>query len=176
MRYRPSLARGVSGQTAISGRRRSSNPPAARGHRRALLCGPRTDDGSTALETVLLGTVVLLPLAIAIAAMGTVQRAAMGVAAAAREGARLGVSLEETGHRLDTVDGATRAVLASYGLDPGRARVKVSINGAGRKRIDVTVYYRAAIPAQSGIHLPLPIEVTSSASFVASPHAPRLNQ
>lgn len=170
------LARCSRGQIAIRGGISSSNSSAARRNRGARGWSRRTEEGSTALETVVLGAVVLLPLAMAIAAMATVQRAAIGVAAAAREGARLGVSLEETGHGIDAADGATRAVLASYGLDPGRARVKVSITGGTRKRVDVTVYYRAAIATLSGIQLPLPLEVTSSASFVTSPHAPRQSQ
>lgn len=94
---------------------------------------PWTDDaerGSAAVEFILLGVLMLVPLVYLIVALGVIQQQALGAEAGARHIAR---AVATADHRDDAAR-RTRAVLDSvvdqYGLDPGEASVELSCRPA----------------------------------------------
>jgi Flp pilus assembly protein TadG len=85
-----------------------------------------TDDGSAAVEFILVGLVLLVPIVYLIVALGQIQAQALGVEAGARHLARTiagSGDAQDAGARADRV---VRAVVEEYGIDPDAVEVTVS--------------------------------------------------
>lgn len=92
-----------------------------------------TDDdvGAAALEFILVGLVLLVPVVYLIVALGAIQAHALGVEAGSRHIARAIATAPDA----VTADARARAILASvteeYGIDPGAVRVSIGCRPAG---------------------------------------------
>lgn len=110
------------------------------------------DDGSASLEFITVGLILLVPMVYLVLAVSSVQAGSMAVEGAARQAARVYVRAA-TDAEADA--GARRAVefaLADYGLDAGRAEVRIDCVPSPaacltpRGTVTVTVRVKAALP------------------------------
>jgi Flp pilus assembly protein TadG len=133
----------------------------------------RADRGTAALEVTVLGAVLLLPLCFAILAMASVQRTALAVAAAAREGGRIGLIDLARGGEPNRAHEVVQHVLSGYGLEPARASIEVdrftdatgSLTG-----VRVEVSYPAELRLGTLGSVPLSTVVVSQSTFSGSRH------
>lgn len=92
-----------------------------------------TDDdvGAAALEFILVGLVLLVPVVYLIVALGAIQAHALGVEAGSRHIARAIATAPDA----VTADARAQAILASvteeYGIDPGAVHVSIGCRPAG---------------------------------------------
>lgn len=91
-----------------------------------------TDDtGAAALEFILVGLVLLVPVVYLIVALGAIQAQALGVEAGSRHIARAIATAPDAA----TADARAQAILGSvteeYGIDPGALEISVSCRPAG---------------------------------------------
>jgi Flp pilus assembly protein TadG len=109
-------------------------------------------DGSAALEFIVAGMVLLVPIVYMIVALGQIQSHAFGVETAARQAARVIATSTDS----QTADAATRRIMAAvaieYGIDPGDVEVSVDCSPDARvcpeagAIVKVTVGARAPLP------------------------------
>ncbi|GEP46666.1 TadE family protein [Microbacterium saccharophilum] len=89
------------------------------------------DTGAAALEFILVGLVLLVPVVYLIVALGSIQAHALGVEAGSRHIARAIATAPDAA----TADARAREILASvtqeYGIDPGAVQVSVGCRPAG---------------------------------------------
>lgn len=102
-----------------------------------------SEDGSALVETILLIVVLLVPLVWMLGALATVHRAALGVAAAAREAGSAAASATDPVSAARLSDEAAATALRNQSLAAADARVEVSgLSSFGRgSRISVRVAY-----------------------------------
>ncbi len=130
------------------------------------------DDGTSLIEVMVIGVGILLPLILSIAAMGAVQRAALGVSAATRDAAR---SASVASSRSQAADAALRtaaATLAAYGLDAGSASVRIEGEFERGKQIGVSVGYPVVVSLAGVFEFSLPLRITSTSRFSIGLHYP----
>ena len=138
-----------------------------------LRARPSTDEGSTSLEFITAGLILLVPLVYLILTMSAIQGGALAVEGASRQAARVYVtSLNEK----DAAAAARRAVavaLADYGLDTSKVTVRVECTPephaclTRRGFVTVTVTTTVAlpgIPAVLDIDVPAGVRLSSSAT------------
>lgn len=112
---------------------------------------PRVDDeGSAALEFILVALVLLVPIVYLIVALGAIQGQALGVETGARQLAR---TIAESPDAATADARAARvrdAIVAEYGLDPAAVDVDVSCSGAAAECPDagavLTVTVTTSVP------------------------------
>ena len=84
------------------------------------------DDGSAALEFILVGLVLLVPIVYLVIALGTIQGQALGVETGARQLARTIASAPDAVTADTRADRVLNAIVREYGLDAGAVDVDVS--------------------------------------------------
>lgn len=100
---------------------RSTEPqPAASG---ARCCAERGDRGSAALEFILMGLVLLVPVVYLIVSLGLIQGQTLGVEAAARHIARAVSLAPDIATARTRAGDVLRDVVAEYDLDPAEVEV-----------------------------------------------------
>jgi Flp pilus assembly protein TadG len=129
------------------------------------------DRGSAALEFLVGGLILLLPMVYLILTMAQVQAGALAVEGAARHAARVYVRAASTTDAANASANAVRFTLDDYGVDPAAAttRVECSPNPASclerRGIVTITVSVSVALPlAPSFLTGTAPLSVPVSAS------------
>jgi hypothetical protein len=110
------------------------------------------EQGSAAVEVLVLGTLLLVPLVYLVLTVAALQGAAFGAEGAARQAARsLALApTDEAGRR--TADAAAAIALGDWHVDPGAARITVRCApvpddcGTPRGTVDVRVLIAATLP------------------------------
>ncbi len=133
------------------------------------------ESGSSIIEFVLLGVVLLIPVVYLLIALSTVQAAAYAGAGAADQAAKVYVSSsQEPPERRAGSEAAVEAALADFGIDPSRAEVRLECpSGSCEQDGDVvsfTVEIRVPVPLLSGIGTwePALVSVSSTSAQVQS--------
>ena len=130
------------------------------------------DAGSAALEFILVGLVLLVPIVYLIVALGAIQGQALGVETGARQLAR---AISEAPDAATADARATRvldAIVSEYGLDPSAVEVVVSCAPAtgpcpdAGALLSVTVTTSVTLPLVPAVlgldqHARVPVEATS---------------
>lgn len=93
--------------------------------------GSGEETGAAALEFILVGLVLLVPVVYLIVALGTIQAHALGVEAGSRHIARAIASAPDAGTADARAQAILDAVTAEYGIDPESVRVSVHCRPAG---------------------------------------------
>lgn len=133
------------------------------------------DDGSTSLEFITAGLLLLVPLVYLILTLSALQGASFAVEGASRQAARVFVDgASESVARADAA-AAVDVALADYGLDAATVSIRCSPDPddclARRALVTVTVSTRVAlplVPTVLEIHVPAAIPVTASATAQVS--------
>lgn len=109
----------------------------------------RDDEGSAALEFIVGGTILLVPLAYLILTIGTVQHSLLGVEAAARHTARVIGQADSAATAAAQSDAVLASIIDEYGLDAADVDVSIACTPAGIEcpsaGATVTVSVRASI-------------------------------
>lgn len=90
----------------------------------------RGDDGSAALEFILVGLVLLVPIVYLVVALGAIQGQALGVETGARQLARTIASAPDTATADLRADRVLDAIVREYGLDRDTVAVDISCSSA----------------------------------------------
>ncbi|GAA3916249.1 TadE family protein [Microbacterium invictum] len=109
-----------------------------------------SERGSAALEFIVGGVILLVPIVYLIVALGAIQSSALGVDAGARHVARTIASAPDRATADARADLVLAAVADEYGLDPGRVDVTVTCRPAGAEcpaaGATVVVHLAASVP------------------------------
>ena len=114
--------------------------------------GDPADRGSAALEFILVGLLMLVPLVYLIVSLGLIQGQSLGAEAGARHVARAVATATDAASAQQRADAIMSAVVAEYGLDPGAVKVALSCRPAGAScpepgaTLVVTVASRVTLP------------------------------
>ncbi|MFT3799453.1 TadE family protein [Microbacterium sp.] len=130
------------------------------------------DAGSAALEFILVGLVLLVPIVYLVVALGAIQGQALGVEAAARQLARTVAAAPDAATADARADRVLAAIVDEYGLDPDTIEVAVRCVDAAvacpsaGALISVTVTAQAALPLVPAVldldeRTRVPVEATS---------------
>jgi Flp pilus assembly protein TadG len=127
---------------------RRSNPSSDRTH------GPGDPDdrGSAALEFILVGLLLLVPLVYLIVSLGLIQGQSLGAEAGARHIARALSTADDQDAARRSADLILRSVIDEYALDAGSVDVSLDCRPAGRTcpeagvTLVVTIRTRVALP------------------------------
>nr|WP_169582220.1 TadE family protein [Microbacterium sp. MF43] len=87
--------------------------------------------GSAALEFILVGLVLLVPLVYLILALGLIQGQALGAEAGARHAARAIATAADAEQARDRADRIVASIVDEYGLDPDAVTLSVACRPAG---------------------------------------------
>lgn len=90
----------------------------------------RRDEGSAALEFILVGLVLLVPIVYLVVALGAIQGQALGVETAARQLARTIAGAPDVATADARASRVRDAIVAEYGLDPQSVEIEVTCAGA----------------------------------------------
>ncbi|GAB3600753.1 TadE family protein [Microbacterium tumbae] len=90
----------------------------------------RDDEGSAALEFIVVGVILLVPLVYLVLALGVIQEQTLGVEAAARHTARVIGMAPDAQTAAERGDAVLANVVEEYGLDPESVRVSLSCTPA----------------------------------------------
>ena len=110
------------------------------------------DRGSAALEFILVGLLLLVPLVYLIVSLGLIQSQSLGAEAGARHIARAVATAKDASSAEQRADAVITAVVAEYGLDPAAVEVSLSCRPASAScpepgaTLVVTVASRVALP------------------------------
>ena len=110
------------------------------------------DVGSAALEFIVVGLLLLVPLVYLVVALGAIQTHALGAEAAARHLARTVSTASDSRDAQQRADRVLSAVAEEYGMDADELRVGLSCSPAGSDcptagaTLVVTVGTRVALP------------------------------
>jgi hypothetical protein len=117
-----------------------------------LPSNPSREQGSAALEVLVLGVLLLVPLVYLVLTVAALQGAAFGAEGAARQAARsLALAATDAAGRR-TADTAATIALADWHIDPGAAQITVRCTpdpddcGTPRGTVDVRVRVAATLP------------------------------
>ena len=108
--------------------------------------------GSAALEFILVGLLMLVPLVYLVVSLGLIQGQSLGAEAGARHIARAVATATDAASASQRADAIMNAVVTEYGLDPGSVRVSVACSPAGATcpepgaTLVITVASRVALP------------------------------
>jgi hypothetical protein len=113
---------------------------------------PSPDRGSAAVEVLVLGTLLLVPLVYLVLTVAALQGAAFGAEGAARQAARsLALAADDAAGRR-TAEAAATVALADWRIDPGAAAITVRCTpdpgdcGTARGTVEVRVRVAATLP------------------------------
>ena len=112
----------------------------------------RNDDGSAALEFIIVGVILLVPLAYLVLTLGAVQETLLGAEAAARHTARVIGQAENSAEASDRGDAVLASVIDEYGMDAGNVQVSITCTPAGAEcpeagaTVIVTVSTHVSLP------------------------------
>ncbi len=111
------------------------------------------EEGSAALEFILMGLVLLVPVVYLVVTLGLIQGQSMGVAAGARHIARVVSLAPDLATSRARADDVLRAVVAEYGLDAEEVEVAFRCRPAGSQcpRAGVTL----VVTLTTSVALPL---------------------
>ena len=119
---------------------------------RRLVDGGAGDRGSAALEFILVGVLLLVPMVYLIIALGAIQEQTLGVESGARHIARVLATAPDEASARERVDAVLRSTTREYGLDSREVELSVSCTPeagicprAGTTLI-VTLRTRVALP------------------------------
>lgn len=108
------------------------------------------EDGSAALEFILAGLVLLVPIAYVVIALGQIQGQGLGVAAGARVVARTVATAPDAAAARERADRALASIATEYGIDPGAMAVELACAPAGgecpRAGVTLTVTVSTSVP------------------------------
>lgn len=110
------------------------------------------DRGSAALEFILVGLVLLVPLVYLVVSLGLIQGQSLGAEAGARHVARAVATATDASSAQQRADAVISAVVEEYGIDPAAIEVAMSCRPAGAScpepgaTLVVTVAARVALP------------------------------
>lgn len=132
----------------------------------------RDDAGSSSLEFIAVGVIMLVPLLYLVIAVGSVQEQSLGVEAAARQAARAIASAPDIAAAADRGEEVLDGIVAEYGIDSGAVDVSVSCRPrtsacpAAGATVVVTVSTRVPLPLVPGVLGPdqatsVPVEAVS---------------
>lgn len=114
--------------------------------------GRRDDTGAAALEFIVAGLVLLVPLVYLVLALGEIQQQALGVASGARHIARAVADAPDAQAADARAEAVLQATAAEYGLDAGELSVVLSCRPAAGAcpragaTVIVTLATRVALP------------------------------
>lgn len=132
-----------------------------------------SDDGSTSLEFITAGLILLVPLVYLVLTMSAVQGGALAVEGAARQAARVYVTEDNETDAAAAAQQAVTIALADYGVDDRSVRVRVECAPAPhdcltrRGFVTVTVattVVMPGIPAVIELDTPAGVRLSSSAT------------
>ena len=119
------------------------------------LTGPRPDDdserGSAALEFIVVGLLMLVPLVYLVVTLGLIQGQSLGAEAAARHVARAVSTASDADEARTRTDAVLAAVSAEYGIDDADLSVACTPAGASCPRAGATLH----ITVRAQVALPL---------------------
>lgn len=110
------------------------------------------EEGSAALEFIVIGLVLLVPVVYLIVALGLIQEQALGVEAGARQIARSVARAPDAVTARDVAETALEAVVDEYGLDADALGIALECHPAGAAcpeagaTVVVTITVRVALP------------------------------
>ncbi len=107
------------------------------------------DTGAAALEFILVGLLLLVPLVYLVIALGQIQGQALGVETGARHVARAVSTAPDAAAARDRVDRVVASIVEEYGIDPSAVEVGLACTPAGecpRAGSTLTVTLRTAVP------------------------------
>jgi hypothetical protein len=113
---------------------------------------PSREQGSAAVEVLVLGTLLLVPLVYLVLTVAALQGAAFAAEGAARQAARSLVLAATDAEGRRTADAAASIALADWHVDPGAAQITVTCApdpddcGTPRGTVDVRVRVAATLP------------------------------
>lgn len=117
----------------------------------------RDDAGSSSLEFIAVGVIMLVPLLYLVIAVGSVQEQSLGVEAAARQAARAIASAPDLSTAAGRGERVLEEIVEEYGIDPGAVDVEVSCRPrpspcpATGTTVVVTVSTRVPLPLVPGV-------------------------
>ncbi|WP_136051121.1 TadE family protein [Microbacterium sp. K36] len=117
----------------------------------------RDDAGSSSLEFIAVGVIMLVPLLYLVIAVGSVQEQSLGVEAAARQAARAIASAPDMSEAAGSGERVLEAIVEEYGIDPDAIDVAVSCRPrpspcpAAGATVVVTVSTRVPLPLVPGV-------------------------
>ncbi|WP_405375659.1 MULTISPECIES: TadE family protein [unclassified Microbacterium] len=111
------------------------------------------DEGSAALEFIVAGVVLLVPIVYLIVTLGLVQAGALGVDAAARHVARSVAASEDAADADERSARVIASIIDEYDLDPESVEVSVSCAGPAEECPDAGRTLRVTVSAR----VPLPL-------------------
>lgn len=85
-----------------------------------------SDEGSSSLEFITTGLILLLPLVYLVLTMSAIQGGALAVEGASRQAARVYVQADDEADAVASADRAIAVALGDYGIDASDASVSVS--------------------------------------------------
>ncbi|WP_406245784.1 TadE family protein [Microbacterium sp. M] len=112
----------------------------------------RNDDGSAALEFIVVGVILLVPLVYLVLTLGAVQEQTLGAEAAARHTARAMGQASDADAAATRGDAILADVIDEYGMDPAAVQVSVVCTPASAScpapgaTVVVTVSTRVSLP------------------------------
>lgn len=117
----------------------------------------RDDAGSSSLEFITVGVIMLVPLLYLVIAVGSVQEQSLGVEAAARQAARAIASAPDIAGAAAQGERVLDGIVAEYGIDPEAVDVAVACRPrssacpAAGATVVVTVSTRVPLPLVPGV-------------------------
>lgn len=100
------------------------------------------EQGSSLIESLILGILILLPIAFMVVEFGEIQRASIGVSAASREAGRAFVTSRSAGEAESRARAAANSVMSIHRLDPSRTTVSIAGELKRGTEVRVEVTYR----------------------------------
>lgn len=100
------------------------------------------EQGSSLIESLILGIMILLPIAFMVVEFGEIQRASIGVSAASREAGRAFVTSKTNGEAESRARLAANSVMSIHRLDPSRVTVRITGELKRGSEVRVEVIYR----------------------------------
>lgn len=113
----------------------------------------RDDDGSAALEFILVGLILLVLLVYLIVALGTIQGQAVGVEAGARHLARTIATSGDAATADARAERVLAAITSEYGIDPGTVTVDIACAGGARVCPEAGATVLVTLSARVGLPL-----------------------
>lgn len=112
---------------------------------------PPRDAGSAALEFILVGLILLVPIVYLIVALGAIQEQALGVEAGARHLARTIASADDAASADASAERVLASIAAEYGIDREALTIEITCSGSSTcpeagATLLVTLSTRVALP------------------------------
>lgn len=108
--------------------------------------------GSSSLEFIAVGVILLVPLAYLVMVLGTIQEQTLGVESAARHAARVIATATDADSAVSRGDAVLAGIVQEYGIDPGEVTLSVRCMPEGQEcpsagaTVVVTVGTTARLP------------------------------